>query len=376
MQVIDSVIGLKTEVEAPGKIVNGVIGRIDREDNRYYVDPTSERMFDSVTAVLSATNSKSWLTNWAAKLAAEFAVDQHEHIGQTINLVSRDAAVDMVKGESRRRRELKAEIGTHQHDILEALILDAPIPMVPDHLDGIEIDGEAVDQDAISDGLLNFITDFEPQWEMAEATVANTIHGYAGTLDVAAWLPKVRRAGRPAKGVRVVLDLKTGQNLDETARPQIVAYKNATEVWLDELGNKASMPQVDLCGIVHLRQEYARGYKLFLVDPDDEDFYMARFLHCHASYRDQDQSKKLRLVPFYPPLADGSQPLPLIEDVEGDNFGKFRKKLVAAGLERISDLAELTAAEVQDINGIGPAAITACRTVMGRFSLAFKGEVA
>jgi hypothetical protein len=142
------------------------------------------------------------------------------------------------------------------------------------------------------------------------------------------------------------------------------------------MGNKAEMPEVDLCGVLHLRQEYRRGYKLLLIDPEDEDFYFQRFVNCLTSYKDQTESKKRRLTPFYPPLADGSQPLPLLEDIEGDGFGRCRGKLVAAGLDSVSDLAELTADEVRSIKGIGPAAIDACREVMRRHSLVFKGEVA
>ena len=51
-------------------------------------------------------------------------------------------------------------------------VYEEPIPDCPEHLVGIEIDGEAVDQDAISDGLLNFFQDHQPIVEMAESTVA------------------------------------------------------------------------------------------------------------------------------------------------------------------------------------------------------------
>src|SRR5688500_18852549 len=105
MQVIDSALGTRTEVEALGKVINGIIGRIERDDSRYYIDPADETVYDSVTTVLAATNSKPWLTNWSAKLAAEFTIEQYEFIGQTIETVNKDAAIDLIKGEARRRRE-------------------------------------------------------------------------------------------------------------------------------------------------------------------------------------------------------------------------------------------------------------------------------
>jgi hypothetical protein len=359
------------------RIINGIIGRIERDDSRYYIDPADPSLvYDSVTTILSATNSKSWLQNWAAKLAAEFAVDHHHLVGITKNEASREAAIDLIKGEARRKRELKADIGTHQHDILEALILDAPIPSCPEHLVDLEIDGESVDQDAIADGLLNFISDFGPTFEMAEATVANRQYMYAGTLDLVAWFPTIRIPDNLAKGARLCLDLKTGANVDATARPQVVGYKRSDHVWVDEMGNKAPMPTVDLCGVVHLRREYRRGYKLLIVPPADEEFYFEQFLHCLEAFRDQDAVKAKRLTPFYPPLADGSQPLPLLEDIEGEGFGRCRRHLAGAGLDDLGDLAALTVAEVRSIKGIGPAAVTACTEVLRQYGLAFKAEVA
>jgi hypothetical protein len=358
-------------------VISGIIGRIERDDSRYYVDPADpDNVYDSVTTILSATNSKPWLAPWAAKLAAEFAAEQHEFIGQTIDVVGKDGAVDLIKGEARRKRELKADIGVHQHDILEALILDQPIPECPPHLVDLEIDGESVDQDAIADGLLNFIADFGPTFEMAEATIANTTYGYAGTLDLVAWFPTIRIPGNLAKGARLCLDLKTGERIDPTARPQVVSYKSATEVWIDEMGNKAPMPHVDLCGVLHLRSSYRRGYKLVVVPPSDESFYWLQFLHCQEAFRDQDAAKTKRLSPFYPPLEDGTQPLPLLEDIEGDGFGRYRKALLDAGLEDLSDLAALTVIQARQLKGIGPKAIECFTEVLHRYELTFKGVVA
>lgn len=99
------------------RIINGVIGRIDRDDSRYYIDPAdSSLIYDSVSTVLSATNSKQYLVNWSAKLAAEFAANHHDFIGQTIEVAGKGGAVDLIKGQSKRLRELSADIGTHQHE--------------------------------------------------------------------------------------------------------------------------------------------------------------------------------------------------------------------------------------------------------------------
>jgi hypothetical protein len=274
---------------------------------------------------------------------------------------------------------LKADIGSNQHDILEALILDSPIPSCPEHLEGVEIDGETVDHDAIADGTLNFITDYgltKDCFEMAEATVANPQYGYAGTLDFVAWFPTIRIPGKPGKGARLCVDAKTGANLDDAHRAQIVSYKNATEVWVDELGNKAEMPEVDLCAILHIRREYKRGYKLFVIPPKDERFYWQWFLNSLTTYKSQADAQQRRMEVFYPPLDDGSQPLPLLEDLEGDGFGRCRKAFIEAGLQDLSDLAALTRREAFALHGVGKAAIEASDRALARYGLAFKGEVA
>lgn len=375
--------GLKTgaymQVDQQTKtVINGVIGRIDRDDSRYYIDPAdADNVYDSVTTVLGATTSKDLiLVPWAAKLTATYAIDHLDFMAQVVKETSRDGAIDLLKGESRRLREVKADIGSHQHDILEALIIDERIPDVPEHLAGVEIDGEKVDQDAISDGFLNFDADFQPEYEMAEATVANPVLGVGGTLDGVAWLPNVRVPGKATKGARICFDAKTGSHIYDEHRAQIVSYKNMTEVWVDELGNKAAMPEVDICGILHVRPEYKRGYKLYVVPPKDERYYMDWFINCLATYRSQVDAKKRRLTVFYPPLADGSQPAPLIEDVDGWGFGKYRNKLLDAGLLDLADVAAFTVVELCQVKGIGPKAPDVIRETLRQFGLTLKGEVA
>ena len=382
-----------------GKLYNGVVGRVDPEsedDPRTYVDPAdSERVFISVTAAQGAATEKPHLREWHSKSAALRAIVEinelvrlnqvggkrainkylkNSEFRQLLGSDDPDAAVKWIKAGAKRFRELKADIGTHQHNIFEALILDQPIPDCPEHLVGVEIDGERVDQDEISDGMLNFFEDMRPVPEMAEATVANTFHGYAGTLDMAGWFPGIRVAPNMPKGARIAFDLKTGKYEDGNHPAQIVAYKHCDEVWLP-MGEKAAMPQVDLCGIIHLRKEYRRGYKLKLVDARHEQFYFDDFLSALRRFRFLEERKdQKRLMPFYAPQPDGSQPLPLLEDVTGDNFGRFRKILTEAGLDDIGDLSAMTERDVLQVKGIGVKAIEACKAVMARYGLTFAKE--
>lgn len=359
-------------------VINGVVGRNDSNDDlRWYVDPSDPDVkWPSVTTFLGATHSLSHvLTPWGARSAAKFAIDSWQVINDKLrDKVAPEEIIKWVAAESERIRAIKSEIGIHQHNILEALIIDAPLPECPEHLIDVEVDGERVDQDAISDGLLNFFNDFAPEIEMAEATVASTTYGYAGTLDLAGWFPTVRIPGRATKGARIAIDLKTGAHPGETARNQIVLYKNADEVWLDALGNKAPMPVVDMCGVLHLRRSYKGGYKLTLVEPVDERALLDEGLYSLRTFDLTESNKKRQMKAFYPPLGDGSQPLPLIEDITAGGFGRHRKRFIEAGIEKLDDLLPFTADEVRGIHGIGPKAVESARSVLASYELAFAGE--
>jgi hypothetical protein len=175
------------------------------------------------------------------------------------------------------------------------------------------------------------------------------------------------------KGARIALDLKTGKNIDENAPAQIVSYKRCDEVWLP-LGEKAEMPVVDLCGILHLRREYRRGYKLKLVDPRFEQFYFDDFMSSLRRFRIMEERKTKAMVPFYAAQADGSQPLPLLEDIEGESFSRFRHVLTKAGLDDVGDLASMSEHDVLQVKGIGPKAIEACKALLAKYRLAFADD--
>jgi hypothetical protein len=334
-----------------------VVGRYDRGDSRWYVHPlNSEIAYPSVTSILGAANSKSFLGPWHAKLAAEFAVAHHDLIGTTLGEVGPAAAVDLIKAAARRARDLKADIGSYVHSVIEALILDTPIPSPPDHLVDVEVDGETLDLDEIIDGFLAFTADHDPQWEMAEATVVNERDGYAGTLDFIAHLPRL--------GLRVLGDCKTGSALDAEINAQLAGYKRARTVWLDMLGNVAPMPALDRAVVLHLRREYEHGYKLFALDPAAEDAAYGWLLSCRDVLRAQQAMPKIKGRPLYPPREDGTQPAPLVEDVEHKGFNQFRGKLRAAGVRSLDDLAARTREQLLGLSGIGPAAVTACVEVL------------
>lgn len=316
------------------------------EGSRWYVDPETGDLLASVTTAISACTSKPWLTLWAAKLAAEAAVDEHALLAEMLrprdsdsewseaqraelHRERRQGAIEYLKGAAARKREHASERGTWVHDVVEALVLDQPIPEMRE------------DVKAYVDQFVDWWCDFSPVPFMSEATVADPIRGWAGTLDLGAYFPSL--------GHSAIIDVKTGANLDVFMRVQLNTYRQAKVVWLP-LGRTAPMPKSDRAYVLHLMPD---AYKLIDVT-DDTGVCYGQFLSMleQLSWRDR-QGKRLGTV-IYPPLPDGSQPAPLLEDIDGI---PAVTKLIAAGVERLDQLFDCTAADLMSVSGFGVGAL-------------------
>lgn len=346
-----------------------------QDDHKHYDHPETGAPYLSVTYVTGSCQSKPWLAPWAAKTAASYAVDFAPHWQATFRSAGRDAAIKEITTIAAANRDLKADIGTYEHDIFEALLLDQPIPGIPDHLDGriVEFDGELViiDQawlDAIADGLLNFVTDFGWRAIAAECTVASDEHEGAGTID---------GIGRcDAIGSQVVLlDLKSGAHLGPEVLAQLGPYSRFPHLWLRS-GRIVRKPTPDLVAILHLRASYSRGYKLLTVTPEELDLGWVWWMRCREQVAAMAEVPKKFGHVLYPPLADGSQPPPMVEDLKSyAGCSRAVGPLVAAGLVWLTDVAELHREDVEAIKGVGPKTITALIEVLAESGLAFRDNM-
>lgn len=329
----------------------GLEVRQDMSDgSRSYTDPVTDEVYLSVTTAIGATTSKPWLTRWAAKLAAECAVDNLGVVQAIMDASGRDAAVDYLKGEAGRKRDEASGRGTWLHDIVEALVLDATLPEFPD-------DPVAT---AMADAFVDWHCEWNPTYLLSECTVANPSRGYAGTADLGVYLPALDRT--------FLLDTKTGANLDLHMPVQLAAYARATECWLP-WGRKARMPQFDGIGILHVRPE---GCKFIDVTDQAGDEAFGVFLRMleQVAWRDR-QPKHLGRV-LYPPLPDGSQPPPLVEDVGGFPCAAI---LAAAGLVRVDHVADAGAEKLLSLSGIGPKKLDGIREALALLGLALDGDL-
>ena len=150
---------------------------------RYYRRPGSDTAnLISVTNVLSVGCAKPALVPWAAKIAAEYAIE-HQGALMAQSRTDRDGAVKAIKEQVTVARDKAADLGSRIHALAEAHALGNTLARE----DG---DDEA---DKYVKQYIRFLDDFgidlDQHVEATELTVANPALGYAGTLDLMLWLP-------------------------------------------------------------------------------------------------------------------------------------------------------------------------------------------
>jgi hypothetical protein len=352
-----------------------IVGLVEQPNGkgRWYEHPLTGDRYESVTSILSAGLSKPWLAPWSAKLAARCAVERQDEWQAILASEGPEAAIKWLASEAQRLREMKADIGSYVHHVIEALLLEAPIPGIPEHLNGVVVDGERVDQewlDLLIDGWLQFYADHGPDTICAEATVADDDLHIAGTLDWLGRLPKTR-FGTALLGI----DVKTGKHLDVTYSWQGAAYQRMPRLWLP--GQRiARKPIPERFLILHVRGEYEQGYKLIPMHTGDAEWNA--FVACREVLTAARDAPPIEHeLPVYPLLPDGSEPPVLIEDVYGHpGYRRYVSPLRAAGLRTLADVAAFTAGDLRQIKGLGPKAVDVLDGLLRLHGLSYATELA
>src|SRR6266508_6904262 len=195
------------------------------------------REYPSVTAIISGGVPKPLLVRWAAKVAAEYAIGNLDHL----RLLPAGQAIREVKQAPFTKRDTAADLGDLLHAAVEAAATGRPRPDLPDHAAGYLV------------GFERFVADRTPGFLLAERTVYSRRYGYAGTFDAIATLPGL--------GV-VLLDVKTGRRVYPEACLQLAAYAAAEFVGDPDGRTERPMPPVDAGAVLHLRPG---GYRLIPV---------------------------------------------------------------------------------------------------------------
>ncbi len=240
----------------------------------------------SVTSIIGNGLPKPAIAGWQSRTIAEYAVANWRAIGAMLEAVRlrRDgdgdtyghvvsdpdavaAAVDWLKGAPWRESQRKMNLGSAVHTEAEAYVLGTPRPEPP------------LTIAPFVQSFRHFLDDFDPIFEMTEATVYNTRESYAGTLDAIMTIGG-RQEGPPdaiitVGGRRLLVDYKTGKDIYADVALQLAAYAHAEAILLDD-GTSVPMLPVDGAAALHLR-EYDpavpgdRGYSLIPVDIADTD---------------------------------------------------------------------------------------------------------
>ncbi len=277
-------------------------------------------------------------------------------------------------------------------------------PQMPDHLVSAVYDngGELIPVPEIAammaDGWVKFVTDFGLRPEDFLACEMQVYHPglrIAGTVDAIVKLTGYGICGRPGaqchrgeycpgEGTHLVaqpgnvlvllIDFKTGKNPSGTWKEQIATYIRMPECRPDKTDDRVyPMPHIDAGVVLHLRppSEYPDGYSLQLVAIEDDGEAWGRFTESMDLLRGRRECRDRPGYSVRPLRADGTMPGDRLCDLAAMGYGRALAPLrdalgAACELER---LATYTAAEIRDIDGIGPKAVGTVQAMLAERGL-------
>jgi hypothetical protein len=175
---------------------------------------SSSRLW-SVTTITGEGVPSRALLGWAVKATAEWVCENADAVRVMVES-DRDAALDLIKGARFRRSGPAAIRGTALHKAAEALAYGETPEIEPFHQPWLDV-------------YRQFVADYRPVWELAEAPVYNLTYHYAGTLDGIATIG----------GRRLLVDFKTHEKTVDQPQPpypetalQLCAYRHAELIGL------------------------------------------------------------------------------------------------------------------------------------------------
>lgn len=205
---------------------------------RWPPQPPHTLEVNGVTSIIEHGIPKPFLVGWAAKQAAECAVD-NEKAWKAIQEADGDqAAVDYIKGARYRSTSKKAKRGTIVHAAVEAYLAGKPMSKadLEEYLAEERVPkpmwrGAA----GMVAAAMEFLFDQEPEVLHSESTVYSREHGYAGTADLIVKM----RVGKSRK--HAIVDFKTSPRIYDETSLQLCAYSRADFVGLND-GTEIPLP--------------------------------------------------------------------------------------------------------------------------------------
>lgn len=229
--------------------------------------PSCRYTFPSVTTILQKALPKEALIGWAARMAAELAVEELGNIVTMTMHEGPDAAKQYIGNNWRRHRDAAGERGTAVHAAAET---------------GAAIEDVSENARARTLAWHRWLDDHQPEIVHQEGTVYSPQEGYAGTFDLIADI----------NGATWLIDIKTG-GVYWDHRLQQAAYRNAYFMGDDDGQPIADVPHIDHVGILQLADD---GYSFFEIKVGDDEWDAFRTAIRMYRYIDRLSKEKPRLV--------------------------------------------------------------------------------
>lgn len=223
-----------------------------------------------VTTLINKGLPKPALTGWAARCAAEYAID---HWDELANLELSERMKRIAKAADN-ARDAAALRGSKLHDLADRLVLDGTLPA----------DAVSDEQRPLVEAYAQFLRDWQPDVLGTESSCWHVRYGYAGTFDLLAWID----------AELWLLDIKTSKSIYGSYAFQLAAYAHAE--WVDWGDGPEPMPAVARAGVVHVR---ADGYDLVELDVSQAVF--RSFLYIAQVAAAADTERDLKYPPLEPP---------------------------------------------------------------------------
>lgn len=233
-----------------------------------------DRKLDGVTTLISKGLPKPALVSWAARTAAEKAVNEWDTLAE-LPVAERLKRIQKAPDESRNAAGAR---GTRIHALADPLAQGLEVD-VPDELAGHV------------ESCVRFLNEWDVDPLYVEAPVYHGRYLYAGTLDLIA---------RLADGATWLLDWKTSASgaYGDTAF-QLAAYRFSTHMLAD--GEVIPMPKVDKCGVIWLR---ADGYSFYPYHVDEAVF--RQFLYVQQVAKAADMCRDFKGDELMPEVRSAS----------------------------------------------------------------------
>lgn len=237
------------------------VSTVKRGGSRFYVDAETRVSVPGVTSVIGML-PKPFLQYWAAKMTAELAVDSFGFVEQMSRTAGREAAVDYLKGASRRYTKLRADVGSDAHDLFERLIR------------GEYVNRVHPDLEPYRRHFLEFLEVVQPELVRAEDIAWSDEHNYAGSFD-AILRVRLSEDGKPdpqGEPVLIMADWKTSKSTYPDVALQMSAYSHADRIIAPD-GSSEPMVKTDGAAVLHITPDQW-AFKPVRADEEVFEFFL------------------------------------------------------------------------------------------------------